>query len=309
MNREIDWALWRSFLAVADTGSLSAAARQLGLTQPTLGRQIAALETALGRRLFVKSQAGYALADGAAALLEEARAMHLSAAALARMASARDDAGDLAGVVRIAASHVVGAEVLPHALAPLLAGHPRLEVELALSNSAADLLRREADIALRMVRPAQSTLVARKLADVPLGLFAHRAYLDRAGSPAQVADLARHVLIGPDRDPTLQPILAALGPGFTRNSLRLRVDEEAAQLGAMRAGLGIAICQRGIAVREDALVEVLPGAFGHALECWQVIHADLRDAPRIRAVADHLARTLPALFAGRIPDHNIPGTT
>lgn len=307
MSRDIDWALWRSFLAVAETGSLSAAARQLGLTQPTLGRQIAALEAALGRRLFVKSQAGYALADGAAALLEEARAMSLSASALARLASAPD--GAVAGVVRIAASHVVGAEVLPHALAPFLASHPGLEVELTLSNSTADLLRREADLALRMVRPAQSTLVARKLADVPLGLFAHTAYLARHGSPQTVADLAHHTLIGPDRDPALRPILAALGPGFTRHALRLRVDDDAAQLGAMRAGLGIAICQRGIAARDPRLIEVLPDAFSHNLECWQVIHADLRATPRIRALADHLAQSLPALFAGRGTDHSMPGTT
>ena len=298
MNSDVDWALWRSFLAVAETGSLSAAARQLGLTQPTLGRQIAALEAVLGRSLFVKSQAGYSLADGAAALLDEARAMHLSASALARLASAPD--GAVAGVVRIAASHVVGAEVLPHALAPFLAAHPGLEVELALSNGTADLLRREADIALRMVRPAQSTLVARKLADVPLGLFAHTDYLSRHGTPQTVADLARHALIGPDRYPVLRPVLAALGPGFTRHSLRLRADDDAAQLGAMRAGLGIAICQRGIAARDTHLVEVLPGAFSHSLECWQVIHADLRTTPRIRAVADHLAQTLPALFAGRL---------
>lgn len=307
MTYDVDWALWRSFLAVAETGSLSAAARRLGLTQPTLGRQIAALEAALGRSLFVKSQTGYIPAEGASALIDEARAMQLSAAALTRLASATDAA--VAGVVRIAASHMVGAEVLPHAIAPLLAAHPGLEVELTLSNSPADLSRREADLALRMLRPAQSGLVARKLADVPLGLFARRDYLDRHGHPAEPGDLADHILIGPDRDPALEPILAALGPGFTRSNLRLRVDSEAAQLAALRAGLGIGICQHGIARRDPSLAAVLPDRFHHSLDCWLVLHPDLRAAPRIRRVADHLAATLPALLAGKAPAHSIPGTT
>ena len=303
MTQDIDWSLWRSFLAVAETGSLSAAARRLGLTQPTLGRQIAALETALGRSLFVKSQSGYALADDTAALIDEARAMQLAASALSRLAAARTDRVD--GILRIAASHMVGAEVLPHALAPLLAAHPGLEVELLLSNDSADLLRREADLALRMVRPAQGSLIARKLADVPLALYAHRDYLRRAGHPALPQDLQHHVLIGPDRDPALDAILQGLNMGLTRRSFRLRVDGEAAQLGALRAGLGIGICQKGIAARDPALTEVLPGLFPYRMECWLVTHADLRDTPRIRRAADHLALTLPPLFAGQ----SIAGTT
>ena len=293
----IDWSLWRTFLAVAETGSLSAAARRLGITQPTAGRQIAALEAALNRRLFLRVSGGLVLEDAAAPLVEEARAMSLSAVTLDRLAASSTSA--VSGVVRIAASHTVAAEVLPFALAPLLATHPRLEVEVTASNSNADLLRREADLALRMQRPDQGTLVARKLADVPLGLFAHRAYLDRAGHPATIADLAAHVLIGPDRDPVITQVLAALGPGFTRASLRLRADSEAVHLGALRAGAGIAICQKGIAARDPALVEVLAGHFPLSLDCWLVTHADLRALPRLRAVADHLASTLPAHFAGR----------
>jgi DNA-binding transcriptional LysR family regulator len=293
----IDWSLWRTFLAVAETGSLSAAARRLGITQPTAGRQIAALETALNRRLFLRVAGGLVLEDTALPLVEEARAMSLSAAALDRLAASSPT--DVTGVVRIAASHTVAAEVLPFALAPLMASHPGLEVEVTASNSNADLLRREADLAIRMQRPEQGALVARRLADVPLGLFAHRAYLDRAGIPTAARDLAAHVLIGPDRDPVLAQVLAALGPGFTRASLRLRAESEAVQMGALRAGAGIAICQKGIAARDAALVEVLAGRFPLSLDCWLVTHADLRALPRIRAVADHLATTLPALFAGR----------
>lgn len=298
MAHAIDWSLWRTFLAVADSGSLSAGARRLGLTQPTAGRQIAALEAALGRRLFLRVSGGLVLEESAAPLVEEARAMALSAATLDRLAASSPE--DVAGVVRIAASHVVAAEVLPLALAPLLAAHPALEVEVTASNSNADLMRREADMALRMQRPEQAALVARRLAEVPLGLFAHRAYLDRAGMPGDVAALADHVLIGPDRDAVLAQVLAILGPGFTRASFRLRTDSEAAVMGALRAGVGIAICQKGIAARDPALVEVLPGRFDVALPCWLATHADLRNLPRIRSVTLHLAATLPSILAGRV---------
>lgn len=308
MTHPLDWSLWRTFLAVAETGSLSAAARRLGITQPTAGRQIAALESALGRTLFLRVASGLHLEEAAVPLVDEARAMALSAAALDRLATSSVTA--LSGTIRLAASHTVAAEVLPHTLAPFLAAHPGLEVEVTASNSTADLMRREADLALRMRRPEQAALLARKLADVPLGLFAHERYLARAGTPATRGDLRHHILIGPDRDPVLSQVLDTLGPGFRRADLRLRADSEAVHMGALRAGLGIAICQKGIAARDPALREVLAGDMPLSLDCWLVTHPDLRAVPRIRALADHLAATLPTCFAGQgLPDHNIAGTT
>jgi len=168
MEKPVDWTLWRSFLAVADTGSLSAAARRLGLTQPTLGRHIEALETAIGQPLFLRAPHGMMPTPAAQALMPEAQTMAHAAASLERRAAS---SGEFRGTVRIAASHVVGAEVLPRLLAPLLDQHPGLAIELDLSNDPADLGRHAADLAIRMTRPGQSSLIARKLADVRLGLF------------------------------------------------------------------------------------------------------------------------------------------
>ncbi len=296
MNSRIDWALWRSFLAVAESGSLSAAARALGLTQPTLSRQIDALEAAVGQRLFLRTRQGLILTEAGAALLPEARAMRLTADSLARRAAAAP--GGEVGTVRIAASHVVGAEILPLALAPLLAAHPGLAVELALSNDSADLLRREADLAIRMLRPAQGSLVARRLGEARIGLFAHRAYLDRAGRPATLADLRAHLLIGPDGDAAALAGLEAFGGAIGRSDLRLRTDSEAALIASVRAGLGIGAMQAGIAARDPLLEPVLPGVVTWSLEAWLVLHEDLRRLPLVRRVADHLATVLPAVLRG-----------
>lgn len=294
MNNNIDWALWRSFLAVADSGSLSAAARSLGLTQPTVGRHVDLLEAAVGQILFLRTPQGLSVTEAAAVLLPEARAMHLTAESLARRASSAPEAG--VGTVRIAASHVVGAEVLPVALSPLLAGHPGLAVELALSNSSADLLRREADLAIRMVRPSQGSLVARRLGPVPLGLFARRDYLERAGRLAGPEDLAGHVLIGPDADPAALAGFGVFGDVLGRQALRLRTDSEAAQIASVRAGLGIGVMQAGVAARDPTLEPVLPDVVGWTLDAWLVLHDDLRRMPTIRLVADHLSRELPTLL-------------
>ncbi|MDG4650361.1 LysR family transcriptional regulator [Roseibacterium sp. SDUM158017] len=303
MSNRIDWALWRSFLSVAETGSLSAAARALGLTQPTVGRHIDTLEGAVGQTLFLRTPQGLGLTEAAAALVPEARAMQLTADSLARRAASAPEAGT--GTVRIAASHVVGAEVLPTALAPLLATHPGLAVELALSNDSADLLRREADLAIRMARPAQGSLVARRLGDVPLGLFAHRVYLDRAGRPGRLTDLKAHVLIGPDGDPAALAGLEAFGGAVGRSDLRLRTDSEAAQIASVRAGLGVGVMQAGIAARDPLLEPVLSDLVAWSLDAWLVLHDDLRRLPMVRLVADHLSAVLPAvLLSGALPPHS-----
>lgn len=298
MDPSIDWALWRSFLAVAETGSLSAAARRLGLAQPTLGRHIDALEQAVGQALFLRAPQGMVPTAAACALVPEAGTMALAAASLARRAAA---GGAVQGSVRIAASHVVGAEVLPRLLAPLLEDHPGLAIELALSNEPADLARHEADLAIRMVRPGQSGLVARRLTAVGLGLFAHRGYLERRGPPQSPADLAGHVLIGPDADRAALAGLAALGPGAGRAALRLRSDSDAARIAAVRAGLGIGPMQRAIAAREPDLVPVLPETVAWQLEAWLVLPEGLRALAPVRRVADHLAQALPRFYAGPRP--------
>ncbi|MFN3954026.1 MAG: LysR family transcriptional regulator [Pararhodobacter sp.] len=285
----IQWDHWRSFIAVAERGSLSAAARALGLTQPTVSRHIDLLEASVGAPVFLRSPQGMSLTELGTRLLPEARAMAAAAAALERTASAPEDAAR--GIVRLTASEVVGAEILPALIAPLMAASPGLEVELVLSNRNEDLLRREADLAVRMIRPAQAGLVARKLADVPIGLFAHERYLAARGVPRTVADLAGHHLIGPDRDPAMLAALA--GTGITRRMIGFRCDRESAQINAIRAGLGIGAMQAGLARRCPALRPVMADSLSFALECWLAVHENLRANARVRRVFDHLAAHLP----------------
>lgn len=295
---EPDWQWYRSFLAVLDQGSLSAAARQLGLTQPTLGRHVDALEAALGVTLFTRSFDGFAATDAARALQPYATGLADTAAALLREASSQQAEG-VRGTVRITASEVVGVELLPPILARLRAQHPALALELVLSNEVDDLLRREADIAVRMLRPAQGALVARRVGTIELGLHGRDDYLARCGTPRRLDDLAHHSLIGFDRETTrLKRMVAALGP-FDRTSFALRADSDLAQLAMIRAGFGLGVCQVGLARRAGNLVRVLPRPFSFKLETWVAMHADLRDSPRCAAtfgalaegLADHLRGT------------------
>ena len=286
MNTEPSWDLYRSFLAVLEERSLSGAARRLGLTQPTLARHLDALEEAVGAQLFLRSPRGLAPTETALELGPYARSLATTSAALLRTASGRAD--EVRGVVRISASDVVGAEHLPPILAQLRAQHPELVIELALSNAVENVLERAADIAVRMVEPAQEALVARHLPPIRLGLHAHRRYLDRKGIPASLAALEEHDLIGFDRE--TPAIRAAIGryPMLGRPALALITDSDLAQLAAIRAGFGIGICQRPIARYEPDLVHLLPDDFTLDLPVWIVMHEDLKTSRRYRVVFDAL---------------------
>ncbi|TBW36622.1 LysR family transcriptional regulator [Siculibacillus lacustris] len=291
MNRTgPDWNLYRTFLALLDEGSLSGAARALGLTQPTVGRHLDALEAAIGRRLFLRSPHGLVPTETAAAIRAEAEGLAASAAALWRSASA--EAGAIAGRVRIATSEVMAVEVLPPILAAIRRRHPGLDLEIVASSRVEDLLRREADVAVRMVAPRQEGLVARRLGQVGLGLFAHRDHLAREGTPTSYAELAAATVIGFDRQTAVIRALAVRMPELTRIDFALRSDSDLVQLAAIRAGYGIGACQVAIAARDPALVRVLPDLFAPSLDCWLVIHENLRGTPRVRAVFDGLAEGL-----------------
>jgi DNA-binding transcriptional LysR family regulator len=285
------WDLYRSFLAVLDKGSLSKAARDLGLTQPTLARHIEQLEAALGATLFTRSPRGLVATDAALALAPDARTMQSAAAALKRAASGSADV--IEGTVRITASVVIGAEVLPGILRDLHAKHPKLSFELALSNETSDLLRRDADVAIRMTQPKQAALVAKRVGDVMLGLHAHRDYLKRYGAPKTLADCVNHALIGFDRDPAGLQFIKLLRLPVTRETFSYRTDSDAALLNAIRAGCGIGVCQNGIGKR-DGLVRLLPDELEFPLETWIVMHEDQRTNARMRVVFDHLAEAMSA---------------
>ncbi len=285
-----DWDLYRSFLAVAREGSLSAAARSLGLTQPTLARHVEDLERALGTTLFVRSQRGLSPTDVARDLIPYAETLAATADALIRAASG--DGAAIAGTVRISASEIMGAEVLPPILARLRERNPGLAFELVLTNAVEDLMQREADIAVRMVAPSQGALVARHIGRIALGFHAHRRYLARAGTPRTTADLASHALIGFDRGSAAIRAMAARMPALDGLRFALATDSDIAQLAAIRAGFGIGICQVPIAARDPDLVRLLPDAVTLSLDTWIVMHEDLRASPRCRAAFDGLVEGL-----------------
>jgi DNA-binding transcriptional LysR family regulator len=284
------WDLYRSFVAVLREGSLSGAARSLRLTQPTVGRHIQELEALLNTALFTRSPNGLRATSAARALEPHAQTMAAAAAALIRTSSG-EDLEDHA-VVRITASEIVGAEVLPPILTELRARQSGLVVELSLSDRAEDLLRRDADIAVRMLRPKQHSLLARRVGNVTIGLHAHRRYLDERGKPNDIAELAEHVLIGFDRETTSIRALQRLGLKLGREDFSFRTDSHLAQLRAIRSGFGIGMCQTAIARRDPNLIHLMPEQFAFNLEIWVVMHEDLRASRPIKAVFDHLAVAL-----------------
>jgi DNA-binding transcriptional LysR family regulator len=261
----------------------------MGLTQPTVGRHIDALEAALEVRLFTRSFDGFAATEVALELRPYAAGVAATAAALRRVASSHGSG--VRGTVRLTASEVIGVEVLPPILAALRGEHPDLVIELVLSNRLDDLLHREADIAVRMVRPVQDALVAKRVGGVDLGLHAHRRYLSRRGTPTSMAALAEHALIGYDHENALIRKFQERYPALSRDALAFRADSDLAQLAAIRAGMGIGVCQCALAARDKTLVRVLPSGFSMTMDTWIAMHEDLRESPRC-------AVTFAALAAG-----------
>src|ERR1700690_2805946 len=224
MQGEPGWELYRTFLEVVRDGSLSGAARRLSLTQPTVGRHIDALEAALELSLFSRSPQGLTATPAALELVGYAETMASASAALRRTASGGAKADR--GTVRVAASEMIGCEVLPPMLAHFRQSHPGIVLELALSNRNEDLLRRDADIAVRMVRPRQKSLLARRIGKTGIGFYAHRDYLKRYGIPKAIAELDKHCLIGFDRDDWSLQSLGPLPRKVTRDQFGFRCDSD-----------------------------------------------------------------------------------
>ncbi|RYC11949.1 LysR family transcriptional regulator [Ciceribacter ferrooxidans] len=289
------WDHYRTFLAVLEEGSLSGAARVLGLTQPTVGRHLDALDAASGTPLFLRTPRGLLPTETALQMKRHAETMAATAAALSRMASAAPD--EVKGTVRISASEVIGVEVLPPILAGLQENHPGLSVELSLSDAVEDLLRREADVAVRMTAPRQEVLLSRHVGAIPLGFYAHRRYLARHGTPQSLGDLAGHRLIGFDRELAYVRALLKEKPDLAALDFSFRTDSNLAQLAAIRAGLGIGMCQTGLARRDEDLVGLLAGALDLSLETYVVMHEDLKTTPRCRVTFDALVKGLLAYIA------------
>lgn len=287
-----DWRLVRSFLAALDQGSLLGAARLLRASQPTVGRHIAELESQLGVLLFERTGRGLVPTATALKLADAARGMEAGALQLAQTLSGAQT--QTSGTVRITASVPVAVQLMPPLLAAMRQTLPDIQIELVSSNQVSNLLRREADIAVRMVRPDQTSLVAKRIGQVGLGAYAHRSYLARRGTPRQPTDLLQHELIGSDADPAILQGFQAMGYPVTRESFALRSDDFIVQWQAVRAGLGVGFCADYMARTDPDVLRVLPGLLKiPPLPVWLTVHREIRTNRRIRAVYDFLAEALP----------------
>jgi DNA-binding transcriptional LysR family regulator len=292
MNISFDWSLVRSFLAVLERGSLLAAARELQSSQPTIGRHVAELEAQLGLVLFDRTGRGMTPTEAALRLADSARAMQSGADQLARSVVGSDRSAS--GTVRITASQPIACFVLPPLLAQMRVSLPEVQVELVASNAVSNLLRREADIAVRMVPPEQANVIARRVGNVALRACAHQEYLRRRGVPRHLADLLVHELIGGDRNDEIRKGFASLGYSVEREQFAFRTDDLIAIWQAVRAGLGIGFVSEHLIRTDHAVIPLLPKLKIEPLPVWLAVHKQIRTSKRIRAVYDFLADALPS---------------
>lgn len=289
----VDWTLVRSFLTTVETGSLSAAARHLGLTQPTLGRHIQELEQELGVVLFTRSQRGLEPTPAAEDLLDAARTMREAAEGFERIATGKAEA--VAGTVRITASEMVATYLLPSLLLPIRRELPDIAFEVEASNTVGNLVRRDADLAIRMIRPEQPDLVARRVNRMSIGLFGASSYLDRRGRPSRPDDLRHHDLIGHDRSDMLIRGFSAGGMALQRTDFVLRSDSHPVGWSMVAAGLGLGFGPVWLGATTPGLERVLPSLPVPSLEMWLVSHREVVTSRRLRLVTDRLGEALAAL--------------
>lgn len=289
----MDWNLIRVFLAVADSGSLSQAGDVLGMSQPTVGRLINALEKSVGLTLFVRGRSGMELSESGLLLVEEARAMAAQANQFALKAAGSTQT--LAGTVRISASQFVATYLLPPILCALRDAEPDIELELVASDAVDNLLARDADIAVRMFRPTQGDLIARKTNDLSMGIYAHRHYLEQAGYPHNLHNLLAHRLVGYDRSELILSGMAALGVAGNRQLFAFRTDDQVAYWQLVKAGAGIGFIANCMAVETPGMVRLLPEVVIPALPMWLAAHQELRTNLRIRRTMDFLHDKLGSL--------------
>lgn len=291
--KALDWSLVQAFLAVAERGSLSAAARTLGATQPTVGRQIKAMEEQLGAELFLRRGHGLELTAVGESLIEAARAMRAAAHEL-ELATA-GASHELEGTVRITASVAVSVHHLPAIIARLRQEEPRIAIELVPSDASSNLHFREADIAVRMYRPTQLDLVAVHVGDLELGVYAAKSYVERRGMPRSPAELLSHDVVGMDKSTQMVDGFRQVGFSVTRESFMVRVDDQVAAWALVRAGAGIGFAQKVIGGADPDLVEI-PLELGlPVLPVWLTAHEAVRAAPRVNRVWEALAKGLRAV--------------
>ena len=278
----LDWSLVQAFLAVAETGSLSGAGRQLGTSQPTLGRQIKAIEAQLGAELFHRRPRGFALTKTGAELVAPAKAMQDAVRQISLTAAGQQ--ARLEGTVRITASVATSVMHLPSVIANIRKLEPQIEIELVASDDSGNLLYREADIAVRMYRPTQLDLVTQHIGDIPLGVFAAKSYVADHGLPQSADDMLNHDFVGYDLDTSILEGFRSFNPDVDRSFFKTRCDDNIAYWELVRAGCGIGFAQRGIGRDDPTVVEIDLGLPLPVLPVWLTAHEAMRQTPRIRRV-------------------------
>jgi len=283
----LDWGWLAAFQSVATHGSLSAAARASGLSQPTLSRHIAALEKTLKLTLFDRTSQGLSLAPSGQELLEHANTMLAAANRFSLYAEGQTQT--IEGTVRITASEVVATYLLPDIVALLQYDEPQIQIEIVASNQSGNLLQREADIALRMYQPTQQDVISKKLGYLELGMYASREYLKRCGEPVEAEDFKRHALIGEDSNTQIIDGFAEFGVRLSRADFNARCDSQVLAWELCKAGCGIGFMQKGIGKHCDAVTALLDDAVVGQLPVWLTAHAELRTSRRIARVFDHIS--------------------
>ncbi len=287
-----DWNRARAFLVTAEEGSLSAAARALGVAQPTLGRQVAALERELGVALFERTGHGLVLTPGGLELLDHVRRMGDAAGRVSLAAGGQAQA--IEGAICITASEIYSAWLLPPLVARLRREVPGLEIEIIASNSSMDLRRREADIAVRSFRPTQPDLIARRVGSDRARLYAAGSYLDRLGPVAGPADLNAADFIGFDRAPVMLKGLNAMGMTLCAANFPVLCANHLVQWHLVRAGAGIGVFPEVVGDSDPSVRRVLPDLAPIELPIWLTAHRELNTSRRVRLVFDLLAGELAA---------------
>lgn len=287
-----DWNRARAFMVAAEVGSFSEAARRLKLSQPTVSRQVAALESELGLTLFERVGHGLALTPAGADLVEQAQIMGEAAEQMALIAAGRSDRVD--GDISVSASEIIAAHLLPPIIAKLRAAHPGVNVEIVATNAPSDLRRGEADIAIRNFRPETPDLVVRKVRDSAARLYATPAYLERLGPISSPADLRAATFLGFDRGEALLNGLKALGLPLRLSQFQIVSGSQTTQWAMARAGLGICIMMEEVGEADPLMVQALPSLPAIPVPIWLTAHRELRTSRRIRVVFELLSASLGA---------------
>lgn len=287
---KFDWNRARAFLVTAEEGSLSAAARALGMAQPTLGRQVAALEAELGVALFDRVGRSLTLTPSGMELVEHVRAMGDAANRVSMTASGQSQT--LAGTVRITATEVSSAFLLPSIIAQLRLDEPGIEIELVATNAMRDLRRREADIALRSVRPSDPDLIARKIRSSEARLYAAKSYLERVGRLSSNEDLNKAHFIGFEENDDFLRALNGLGLSLTAANMPIRCASHLAQWQLVKEGAGLGVMVTEVGDAEPDVCRAAPWFPPFPFDVWLVAHRELRTSRRMRLVFDRLAEAL-----------------